>query len=133
MTPVLPPAPGAQPLMRILIADDDAQDSAALSKFLSRRGHCVRTVGRGTDALAVAPVFRPQIVFLDLCIPEIDGWGVCEQLRVSEHVEEAVIFGLTTTAATEYAVRCRHARFDAYLPKPVELDLAGRLVNCSPQ
>ena len=119
--------------MRILIADDDAQDCAVLSNFLSRKGHYVRTVDRGTDALEVAPVFRPQVVFLDLCIPELDGWGVCERLRVSKHAEHAIIFALTTNAATEYASRCRHARFDAYLVKPVELDLAGRLVHCSSQ
>ena len=42
--------------MRILIADDDAQDCAVLSNFLTRKGHYVRTVDRGTDALEVAPV-----------------------------------------------------------------------------
>lgn len=119
--------------MRVLIADDDAQDCAALSNFLRRKGHCVRTVDRGADALEVAPEFRPHVVFLNLCIPEIDGWGVCERLRVSEQVEDAVIFALMTNVTTGYAARCRHACFDAYLAKPVELDLADRLVHCSCQ
>jgi CheY-like chemotaxis protein len=118
---------------RILIADDDVRDRAALSTFLRRRGHLVRTVDRGTDAVEVAPLFRPHVVFLDLRTPELDGWEVCEQLRSSESVEEPAIFALTTNTPCEYATRCRHARFDAYLLKPVELDLADRLVQCSCQ
>jgi CheY-like chemotaxis protein len=116
---------------RILIADDNAQDRALLSGFLERRGHLVRTVDRGTDALDVAPVFRPHVVFIDLRTPELDGWEVCERLRDNNNVEEAAIFALTTNAPGEYTSGCRRARFDAYLLKPVEFDLADRLVHCS--
>ncbi|MDB6160678.1 MAG: hypothetical protein JWO04_4384 [Gammaproteobacteria bacterium] len=116
---------------RILVADDNAQDRALLSSFLKRRGHLVRTVDRGVDAIDVAPLFRPHVVFLAIHTPEPDGWEVCEQLRASNNVEEAAIFALTTNAPGEYAARCRHAHFDAYLLKPVELDLADRLVHSS--
>jgi CheY-like chemotaxis protein len=126
-----PPAGSDSSVRRILIADDHAQDRAVLSSFLRRRGHLVRTVDRGPDALEVAPLFQPHVVFLDLYTPELDGWEVCEQLRRSENVEGAAIFALTTNASGEYAARCDRARFDAYLVKPVQLDLAGRLVQCS--
>ena len=89
------------------------------------------SLDHGPDALEVAPLFQPHVVFLDLYTPELDGWEVCEQLRRSENVEGAAIFALTSYASGEYAARCRRARFDAYLVKPVELDLAGRLVQCS--
>jgi CheY-like chemotaxis protein len=118
---------------RILIADDNAWDRSLLSSFLRRKGHLVRTVGRGTDALEVAALFRPHVVFLNLHTPELNGWEVCRQLRNNEMAGEAAIFGLMTHAPSEYAARYRGAGFDAYLLKPVELDLASRLVHCSIQ
>jgi CheY-like chemotaxis protein len=125
----------AAPLVcaRILIADGSAWDRALLSGFLRRAGHLVRTVGRGTEALEVARTFRPQVVFLDLRTPELNGWEVCDQLRENEITGEAAIFGLMTRSPTEDAARYRCATFDAYLSKPVGLDLAGRLVRCAIQ
>ena len=76
---------------------------------------------------------RPQVVFLDLRIPELNGWEVCDQLRDNEITGEAAIFGLMAHSPTEYSARYRRATFDAYLSKPVELDLAGRLVRCAIQ
>jgi CheY-like chemotaxis protein len=116
---------------RILIADDNAWDRAVLSSFLRRRGHLVSTVRRGIDALEVAALFWPHVVFVDLRTPDLNGWEVCKQLRDRKNAVETAIFALLTNAPSEYAARCRHAHFDAYLLKPVELDLAGRLVHCS--
>ena len=118
---------------RILIGDGSAWNRALLSGFLRRAGHQVRTVGCGYEALGVADTFRPQVVFLDLRIPELNGWEVCDQLRDNEITGEAAIFGLMAHSPTEYSARYRRGTFDAYLSKPVELDLAGRLVRCAIQ
>jgi CheY-like chemotaxis protein len=118
---------------RILIADGSAWDRTLLSGFLRRAGHLVRTVGYGTDALEVAGTFRPQVVFLDLRAPELNGWEVCDQLRDNEITGDAAIFGLMAHSPTEESARYRRSTFDAYLSKPVELDLAGRLVRCAIQ
>jgi CheY-like chemotaxis protein len=90
-------------------------------------------VGCGNEALEVAGTFRPQVVFLDLRVPELNGWEVCDQLRDNEITGEAAIFGLMAHSPTEDSARYRRATFDAYLSKPVELDLAGRLVRCAIQ
>jgi CheY-like chemotaxis protein len=90
-------------------------------------------MGRGTEALEVAGTFCPQVVFLDLRAPELNGWEVCDQLRDNELTGEAAIFGLMAHLPTEDTARYRRATFDAYLSKPVELDLAGRLVCCAIQ
>jgi CheY-like chemotaxis protein len=118
---------------RVLIADSSPWDRALLSGFLRRAGHLVRTVGCGTEALEVAGAFRPQVVFLDVRTPELSGWEVCDQLRDSEITGEAAIFGLMAHSPTEDSARYRRAAFDAYLSKPVGLDLAGRLVRCAIQ
>ena len=125
----------APPLVcaRILIADGSAWDRALLCGFLRRAGHLVRTVGYGTEALEVAGTFRPHVVFLDLRTPELNGWEVCDQLRDNEITGEAAIFGLMAHSPTEESARYRRSTFDAYLSKPVEFDLAGRLVRCAIQ
>jgi CheY-like chemotaxis protein len=118
---------------RVLIADGSAWDRALLSGFLRRAGHLVRTVGYGTEALEVAGAFRPQVVFLDLRTPEVNGWEVCDQLRDNEKTGEAAIFGLMAHSPTEESARYRRSTFDAYLSKPVEFDLVGHLVRCAIQ
>ena len=59
--------------------------------------------------------------------------SACDQLRDNEITGEAVIFALMLYATTGDSARYRRATFDAYLSKPVELDLAGRLVRCAIQ
>jgi CheY-like chemotaxis protein len=118
---------------RVLIVDGSAWDRTLLSGFLRRAGHLVRTAGCGTEALEVAGTFLPQVVFLDLRTPVLNGWEVCDQLRDNEITGEAAIFGLMAHSPTEDSARYRRATFDAYLSKPVGLDLAGRLVRCAIQ
>jgi CheY-like chemotaxis protein len=118
---------------RVLIADDNAWDRTLLSSSLRRKGNLVHTVARGTEVLEVAAQFQPHVFFLDLGTPGLDGWEVCEQLRDSEIAGEAAILALMTNAPSNYSARYRRAGFDAYLQKPVELDLASRLVQCSLQ
>jgi two-component system OmpR family response regulator len=59
--------------LRILIVDDDAAASEALSRILTRRGHVVRELNEATGVVAAALEFRPQVVILDFLMPDCDG------------------------------------------------------------
>jgi len=117
---------------RILLAEAAGGDRGELTAFLEDRGHSVRVVDSDPAALEVAPVFKPSVIFLDLQSPELNGWELCQQLRDKDTLEAAAIFALMAAAPPEYADRCRHTPFDAYLLKPVDLTLADRLVACCP-
>ncbi|MDQ6928148.1 MAG: response regulator transcription factor [Actinomycetota bacterium] len=75
-----PTAPVAAPA-RVLVVDDDETVAEIVSRYLSREGFVVESVGDGAEALASATISPPDVVVLDLMLPGLDGLEVCRRLR----------------------------------------------------
>ena len=75
------PGATAQAGCRILVVDDNRDAAEATTVLLELGGHEVKMVGDGTEALASAPVFAPDVVLLDIGLPVMDGYEVAERLR----------------------------------------------------
>ena len=71
---------------RILIVDDDANIAELISLYLMKECYETLIVGDGESALREFPVFKPNLVLLDLMLPGIDGYQVCRELRISSQV-----------------------------------------------
>lgn len=71
---------------RILIVDDDANIAELISLYLMKECYETLIVGDGEEALRVFPEFHPNLVLLDLMLPGIDGYQVCQKLRTSSQV-----------------------------------------------
>ncbi len=71
---------------KVLIVDDDANIAELISLYLTKECYETKIVLDGEEALRVFPVFRPNIVLLDLMLPGIDGYQVCRELRASSQV-----------------------------------------------
>jgi len=71
---------------RILIVDDDANIAELISLYLMKECYETKIVGDGESALREFPVFKPNLVLLDLMLPGIDGYQVCRELRISSQV-----------------------------------------------
>ena len=71
---------------RILIVDDDANIAELISLYLMKECYETLIVGDGESALREFPVFKPNLVLLDLMLPGIDGYRVCRELRISSQV-----------------------------------------------
>ena len=71
---------------KILIVDDDANIAELISLYLEKECYETQIVGDGEEALRVFPIFRPNLVLLDLMLPGIDGYQVCRELRASSPV-----------------------------------------------
>lgn len=111
---------------RILVVDDDAGGAYGLARILRQLGHEVETAADGPSALALARRFRPQVIFLDLRMPGMDGVELAQALRAEG-------LGAHFVAATAYAgelgrARERAARFDAHLLKPAEAGSVQKLL-----
>jgi two-component system CheB/CheR fusion protein len=117
---------------RILVVDDNGDCREMLTRFLEMQGHEVRTAVDGADALVVASEFCPEIIFLDLCMPGMDGVEACARLRERAETRHAVIFALTALAPDQRPARQAAAAFDAHLLKPMDLDRIGALVSAMP-
>src|SRR5438552_1829985 len=83
---------------RVLVVEDDAEIADVLRRTLRQEGHEVKTAGDGLEALRVAGEFVPDLVILDLGLPELDGVEVCRRLRADSDVP---ILMLTARVETE--------------------------------
>ena len=105
---------------RILVVDDEPDIADLLATGLRFVGFDVRVAHSGADALAVAAAYRPQLMLLDVMLPDIDGFELCRQLRRA-HEGAGVVF-LTARNRTEDAVAGLMIGGDDYVNKPFSLD-----------
>jgi CheY-like chemotaxis protein/two-component sensor histidine kinase len=113
---------------RVLIVDDNADAAECLAVLLGTQGHEVRTAQDGPAALRTAEAFRPEVVFLDLGLPGMDGFEVARQLRRQAESRPMRLLALTGYAHEEDRRRAREAGFDAHLVKPADLATLQQLL-----
>ena len=105
---------------RILIVDDNADAANSLAQVLSLDGHVTEPVYSAREALVRAPPFRPDVVLLDLGLPEMDGYEVARRLRAMTGFSSVRVVALTGYGQSEDVRRCREVGFDAHLTKPID-------------
>jgi two-component system CheB/CheR fusion protein len=95
----------------------------------------VRTASSGPLALEELALYRPEIVLLDIGLPEMDGYEVAQLIRKQSGMESIVLIALTGYGQDDDRRRSRAAGFDHHLVKPVDLDvllsIVSALVNVS--
>src|SRR5581483_5248216 len=125
------PAPAfAAPLCRrILIADDNEDFAELTGRLLERKGgHRVKVVYDGPAALAAARAFRPEVAFLDIGLPGINGYDLARQLREEPGLEEVLLVALTGYGQEGDRRRALEAGFDEHLTKPTRFDTLQRVL-----
>jgi DNA-binding response OmpR family regulator len=108
---------------RVLIVDDEPQITTLLRRFLERTGRYeVRTENRSRNALSAALEFRPQIVVLDVCMPEMDGPEVAQAIESIPEFKGVPLFFLTGLASPhEIGASGCDVGARVYLPKPIRM------------
>ncbi len=104
----------------LLIVDDEENLSSMLAAALRHHGFDVTTASNGREALDAVPTVRPDLILLDVMMPDLDGFEVCRRLR-TEGDRTPVLF-LTARDSTEDKVRGLTLGGDDYLEKPFSLD-----------
>jgi PAS domain S-box-containing protein len=104
---------------RVLIVDDNVDAAEMLALLLQTEGHEVRTAHDGPAALRSAETFNPEVVFLDIGLPRMDGYEVARLLRRQER-KPALLVALTGYGRDEDRRRAEEAGFDAHLVKPAD-------------
>src|SRR5204863_6594567 len=89
-------------------------------------GHRVRIAGSGGEAINIAREFAPEVIFLDIGLPDIDGHSVARRLREDERTRHAGLIALTGYGQAEDEARAREAGFDLHLKKPAEPEELSR-------
>src|SRR5579884_103167 len=104
---------------RVLVVDDNEDAATIMAEALEALGHSVEVATGGAQALVRAESFSPDVVLLDLSMPEMDGYEVARRLRASQKAPR--IIALTGWTNEVSRVRSREAGFDQHLVKPVTL------------
>ena len=105
---------------RVLVVDDEANIADLVAMALRFQGFEVETAATGSDALGAITAFRPQIILLDVMLPDIDGFEVAR--RLASRGERVPIIFLTARDATEDKVRGLSIGGDDYVTKPFSLE-----------
>jgi signal transduction histidine kinase/CheY-like chemotaxis protein len=117
---------GSQPLLppRILVVDDNRDAADSLGMFLQLSGVEVEVTHDGASALRLLARFRPQVVLLDIGMPEMDGHEVARRIRAQDEYDRTVLIALSGWGQEKDLQASRAAGIDHHLVKPVDL---GRL------
>lgn len=115
-------------LRRVLVVDDNVDAADMLAEAIRALGHDVRLAHDGPSAINVAESFAPEVVFLDIGLPGMDGYEVALRLR------RPPLAPMTLVALTGYGrdadkLRAREAGFDRHLVKPVDIDVVEKIVT----
>jgi CheY-like chemotaxis protein len=105
---------------RVLVIEDSLDAAASLEMLLCMRGHDVRVAHTGTEGVAAARAWSPDVVLCDIGLPELDGYGVARELRQNPTTARVRLLALTGYGTEEDRCRSREAGFDQHLVKPVD-------------
>ena len=119
------------PKLRILVVDDYADAAESMAMLLKAEGHEIETADCGIKAIERAQVFHPQIVLLDIGLPDLNGYEVAKRLRVLPETRDAILIALTGYGQTEDRERSKSAGFNHHLLKPVDFDKLSALLTSS--
>ncbi|TVP44819.1 MAG: hybrid sensor histidine kinase/response regulator [Gemmatimonadales bacterium] len=119
-------APGGR---RVLVVDDNHDAAELLGMLVEHWGHEVALAHDGVEALQVAARFKPQLVLLDLGLPQLDGYEVAGRIRQDPELAGAVLIAVSGYGRREDRQRTQEAGFDDHLVKPVDHEVLKRLLG----
>ncbi|WP_151638445.1 response regulator [Noviherbaspirillum aerium] len=116
--------------VRVLVVDDNEDIADSMSALLDIGGHTTRVANNGLRALQIAHEFKPDAVFLDIGMPDMDGYAVAKALRQLPEMQSVMLVALTGWGSESDRVRSKEAGFNEHLTKPAGLPaIAGILAK----
>jgi len=102
---------------KILVIDDTETDAEMMKDFLAKEGYNVRTTGAGGTGLEEAARFKPDLILLDLILPDIDGFEVCERIRKDSDLANTKIIIISVKSDAESIGKILRVKADDYIVK----------------
>ena len=108
---------------RILAADDSEDTRVLVEAVLTKAGFEVKTLDRSADVLPTVGLFEPDLLILDLVMPDMNGFEVCEQLRANAETADLPVILLTVKSSPAYVKKAVALRVSGYIVKPFSSEL----------
>lgn len=106
-------------IRRVMIIDDNHEVADSLAQWLSLAGHEIHTFYTGADAISKLPEIQPDIILLDIGLPDINGYEVAKKLRAIKNVPHFILVAVTGYGHPANSEVFRSAGFDEYFSKPM--------------
>ena len=122
IAPASAPRPAPNKRLKVLVVDDESDMRASIGEFLEDRGFAICDAGDGEEALAKTFTEKPDLILLDLRLPKVDGYQVCQTLKGNPITSGIPIIMITALNATPQKVKGIEFGADDYISKPFDLD-----------
>ena len=115
--------------LRVLVVEDELVMAECLARFLRSWGNEVAVASNGPDALGMASTFQPEVVLLDIGLPNMDGYEFALRLRRLPGMERCLLMALTGQGCEADVGRYKEAGIDFHFLKPVEPALLREVLS----
>ena len=105
----------------ILVVEDNMDNYELVRFILERAGYDVFLAMNGRDGVAAARLQKPDLILMDLTMPEMDGWLAAEKLKADESTKLIPLYALTAHALPSERKRALEAGCDGYVSKPIHM------------
>jgi len=106
---------------RILVVEDNMDNYELVRFVLERAGYDVFLAMNGRDGVAAARVQKPDLILMDLTMPEMDGWTAAEKLKADEITKSIPLYALSAHTLPSDRRRALEAGCDGYVSKPIHI------------
>ena len=118
---------GAESL-RVLVIEDFPDTADLMAKWVELAGHSVRICHTGAEALDTAPEYQPDVILLDIGLPDMHGWNLACFFRNDSALSRTKIIAVTAYTTEEDRRRSEELGIDVHLEKPVPHGEIARLL-----
>lgn len=112
--------PGATPKLRVLVVEDNLDSVHSMAMLVKMMGHEVQFAINGFAALDVARQFRPDVVLLDIGLPDFSGYEIIRQLKYEEALRNTRFIAISALPAQQHRQRALDAGCQEFYPKPID-------------
>ena len=115
---------------KVLIADDNENIRQALTYLLEDEGYSLQIARDGAETLQKIREFRPDVLLLDVMMPEINGYDVCRTIKNDPDLKQIFVIMLTAKGQLAEQERGREVGADEYVVKPFSpMDIRSKIIN----
>ena len=113
----------------VLVVDDMVDNTIVISLDLQQEGYRVVTASDGEQAVNVASKTYPDIILMDIGMPELDGLGAARKIRETDALRTVPLIAITAFSTEGFQYAARDAGFDGYLTKPIDFERLHELMR----
>ena len=113
----------------ILVVDDVTDNLILISLAMQNEGYRVLTAKSGEEAIKIALIARPDLVLMDIAMPDVDGLAATRRIRKHPELRHLPVIALTAFETLGFRQAAFEAGFDGYLTKPIDFDKLNNLIN----